>query len=371
MSYSLTTLWHERQRFLPAVMAVAFSALLLTLQTGMLVGTLAFVSVPVDHAAADVWVGSPDLDTVEAGQPIPWRWASRLNLPEVERFEAYQRGHAEWHKPAGGSLMCMVIGSQLHDGALGAVHHLTPELRVRLREPGAVVVDAAELPQFGLTKGVGESVELGGRRARVVGLVRGLKGMTVPYVFCSLETARRLLHTPEGKVTYLLARCHNAADAPAVARTLRRYGNLSAFTKEDLSDRSRRHWLFKTGAGVVLGVTTSLGLLVGAVITSQTLYGATVASLREYAVLRAMGIPRWRMNAAVLIQSFWVGLGGLALAAPLTYGLGQVAAACGAKVLLGAWLLGAAAALSLGTALASGLVALRSLRLAEPAALLR
>jgi putative ABC transport system permease protein len=367
----LTTLWHERQRYLPAVIAVAFSALLLTLQTGLLVGTFAFMSVPVDHAAADVWVGSPDLDTVEAGQLIPWRWASRLNLPAVERVEAYQCGHAEWHKPAGGSLMCMVIGSQLHDGALGAVSHLTPELRARLREPGAVVVDAAELPQFGLTTGMGESVELGGQRARVVGLVGGLKGMTVPYVFCSLETARRLLHTPEGKVTYLLARCHNAADAPAVARTLRRYGNLSAFTKEELSDQTRRHWLFKTGAGVVLAVTTALGLLVGAVITSQTLYGATVASLREFAVLRAMGIPRWRMSAAVLIQSFGVGVGGLALAAPLTYGLAQVAGACGAKVLLGAWLLGAASALTLGTALASGLVALRSLRLAEPAALLR
>ena len=29
MSYSLATLWHERQRFLPGVLAVAFSALLI------------------------------------------------------------------------------------------------------------------------------------------------------------------------------------------------------------------------------------------------------------------------------------------------------------------------------------------------------
>jgi putative ABC transport system permease protein len=371
MSYSLLTLWNERPRYLPAVMAVAFSALLLAMQTGLLWGSLAVVSIPVDHAPADIWVGSPDLDSVEVGQPIPQRWAARLSLPEVERFEVYQRGFTEWHRPGGGSLLCMVIGSHLHDRSLGAVRELTPELRARLHEPGSVVVDAADLGQLGLTRGVGECVEVGRQRVRVVGLVRGLKGMTVPYAFCSLETARRLLNIPADQATYLLARCHDPAAAVGVVRTLRRYSNLSAFTKDELSFRSRCFWLFKTGAGVVLGVTTVLGLFVGAVITCQTLYGATVASLREFAVLSALGIPRWRMAAAVLAQSFWVGLAGLLVAAPLTVGCVYLAAVCGAKVLLSVWGVAGAGVITLVTALASGLVALRSLRLVEPALLLR
>ncbi len=45
-------------------------------------------------------------------------------------------------------------------------------------------------------------------------------------------------------------------------------------------------------------------------VTSQTLYAATAASLREYAVLRALGIPRRRMAGMVMAQSLWVGLGG-------------------------------------------------------------
>ena len=68
------------------------------------------------------------------------------------------------------------------------------------------------------------------------------------------------------------------------------------------------HWLTKTKAGIALGYAAALGLLVGAVVTSQTLYAATAASLREYAVLRALGIPRWRMAMAVMAQSFWVGV---------------------------------------------------------------
>src|SRR6516164_6446498 len=52
-SYSLATLWHERQRYLPGVLAVAFSALLIALQCGLLLGLFAITSIPIDHTAAD------------------------------------------------------------------------------------------------------------------------------------------------------------------------------------------------------------------------------------------------------------------------------------------------------------------------------
>src|ERR1700732_3357139 len=98
---------------------------------------------------------------------------------------------------------------------------------------------------------------------------------------------------------------------------MKKYDNVSAFTSEDFSVRSRLHWLTKTKAGIALGLAAALGLLVGAVVTSQTLYAATAASLREYAVLRALGVPRWRMGMAVMSQSFWVGMFGLLAAAPV------------------------------------------------------
>src|SRR5205085_5296055 len=108
-------------------------------------------------------------------------------------------------------------------------------------------------------------------------------------------------------------------------RLRREYSNLSAFTSEDFSFRSRMHWLLKTKAGVALGYAAALGLLVGAVVTSQTLYAATVASLREFAVLRALGIPRWRMAGLVVSQAFWVGVIGICLALPAVHGAAQLA----------------------------------------------
>ena len=58
------------------------------------------------------------------------------------------------------------------------------------------------------------------------------------------------------------------------------------------------------------------------------------ASLREYAVLRALGIPRRRMAGLVMAQSLWVGLAGIALALPLIFALAAGGDDAGARVLL-------------------------------------
>jgi putative ABC transport system permease protein len=72
--YSLKILWHGRNRFLPAVLAVSFSAVLIAVQFGVLLGTLAVTSRPIDHAAAEIWIAIRDVPSIELGHPIPESW---------------------------------------------------------------------------------------------------------------------------------------------------------------------------------------------------------------------------------------------------------------------------------------------------------
>jgi putative ABC transport system permease protein len=373
MSFALSTLWYERQRFLPGVLAVAFSALLIALQCGLLLGLFSITSLPIDETRADVWVGHPEVPSVDLGRPIPANWQSYLSMPEVERVELYVQGFQYWSKPTGGAELCLIIGSRLGNDALGAVRLLSPQYRALLTEPGSVVVDESEFERLGVTR-IGESAEVKGHRVRIVGTVHGYKSLAGPYVFCSLETAQKLLTMTENQTTFILAKCRTPQEARKVAN---RFDSpefrtkLTAFTSPAFSLHSRLHWLTKTKAGIALGCAAALGLLVGAVVTSQTLFAATIASLREYAVLRAMGIPRWRMALSVLAQSFWVGVAGVFLALPTVFLLGALANRLGAKVLLPFELLGFAVGVTMFMALISGLAALRSLRQIEPVALLR
>src|SRR5437870_13509373 len=106
MSYSLATLWYERQRYLPGVLAVAFSCLLIALQCGLLLGLFSITSLPIDYSSADLWVGHPEVPSVDLGRPIPAAWQSYLAVPEVERYEIYMQGFAYWDKPTGGVELC-------------------------------------------------------------------------------------------------------------------------------------------------------------------------------------------------------------------------------------------------------------------------
>jgi putative ABC transport system permease protein len=396
--YTFYILWHERGRFLPGILAVAFSALLITVQSGMLLGLFSIMSIPVDHAsreyksteAADIWIGHPDVLSVDLGQPIPEVWVLRLaKQPELEQVEVTMLGFGNWSKPydqlakwkqdhgleprdssPGRSEACTIIGSRLSDGGAGVVKELQdrPDLRARLSEPGAVVVDESEKERLGLSE-LGDVAAINGHRVRLVGWVKGLKAIGGPFVFCNLETARQLLRVPAGLATFLLGRCRNPADARAVAERLRaEHRDVSVFTSEELSYRTRMHWLTKTRVGIAMGITALLGLIVGAVITSQTLYGATVALRDQFTTLVAMGIPRRRIFGLVLSISFWVGMAGIAVALPVAYILKESIEVFElAKLPLPWWLLLPTGGITLlmALALSSGAFSLRALELSK------
>jgi putative ABC transport system permease protein len=372
MSYSLITIWYESKRFLPGIIAVAFSTVLILFQGGLLVGQFSLTSTPIDCSSADIWVGHPMNLSVDLGRIIPERWLTRVAVqPEVVQVETYIIGMIVVDQRDGHSELCTVVGTSLEDDALGTVRQLTKRLRQLLSEPGAVVADETEMRRLGFVS-IGDVASVIGKRVRLVGVIRGVPSLAAPYLFCSLQTSRLLFYGIERDQTvFILARCRNPRSAPAVARRLRQEYAMSAFTSDEFSTQTRVHWMTATKAGATAVWSAILGLLIGLVITCQTLYAATAASWKEYAVLEALGIPTWRMVAVVLNQSFWVGAAGLVIAAPVTLTLADILSLMEVRTLFPMWLIVPTSGVMLITVLLSGVVALRSLRLVQPAALLR
>ena len=376
MSIALQTLWHERSRYAAGVLAVTFSALLIALQCGLLLGLFKITSIPIDNTTADIWVGSTAVPSVDLGKPIPTSYLSRVQgTPGVTTVEFYIANFANWTKPVGGTELCYILGSHIDYGAAGAATVLTREQLDALTLPDSVIVDESDVKRLGLLDHPDGKAKINGKEVKVVGTVKGLKSLAAPWVFCSLHTARHLLGfmIPPEHVTYLLARCESPERAKQVAAELRaQYGeDMGVYTAPEFSRESRKYWLLRTKAGVAIGYAALLGLFVGAVITAQTLYSATTANAREFAILLALGIPRWRISLLVLVQSFWVGIIGVLVAYPTCLGLKEAAKQVGADVDLRWEVLLATAIVTIGMALVAGLFALRSVRQIEPMTLLR
>lgn len=377
ISLARATLLYEWRRFLPAVMAVTFAGLLVLVQIGLLLGMFGTVSIMVDKSSADVWMGYRNLESVDFGRDIPMLHDARLREhPEVRQVEHMQFSGGDWRTRSGTVLGAFVIGVDTRPGALGMARMLTPGQRALLDEPDAIIVGEADLGK--LETGIGQTAEIAGKRVRVVGVLRDLRAIGSVYVIASLSTARRLLSMQDREVdmaTFALARLADPTRADAVRDALQQPGStvtrFSAWTAEELSTKSQAYWLLESGAGAGSAFASLLGLVVGAVITSQTLYAAIVASIREYATLRALGVPARSLRAVVLEQSTWVGIAGLVLTGVAAAGALWLADTFYVAMRMPAWALAGTAVLVLAIALASGLIALRSLSRAEPATLLR
>lgn len=382
MGYALQTLWHERQRYASGVLAVTFSAVLIALQCGLLLGLFKITSIPLDQTRAgrgegvDIWIGSSGTQSVDLGKPIPESYITRIaGRSGVHMPEFYIANFGNFTKPVGGTELCYLLGSRMDADARAPAEVLTPELRAALTERNTIVVDESDVKRMGLDNPNGKP-KINGKEVRLVGTVKGLKSLAAPWVFCSLDTARHLLGfiLPPDHVTYMVAQVDTPERAQQVVKELREEypDDMCAYATVEFSTQSRLYWLFRTKAGLAIGYAALLGLLVGMVITAQTLYSATAASAKEFAILLALGIPRWRIMVMVLTQSFWVGVIGIAIAYPVCLGLKELAGSINnTDVDLRAEIVGGTAAVTMIMALGSGVFALRSVRKIQPMDLLR
>ena len=369
------TLIYEWRRFLPAILAIGFAGLLQLLQLALVLGIFGSTSLYITGSSADLWVGYPGTQSVGQGRSIDADVESRILMdPAVVRVEPYIWVDGDWRGTTEtGGVSVFVSGIDPRADGLMFSKAMPAALRERLAEPDAVVVDRSDLQQLGIA--IGQTATINGRQVRVVGVSSGLRALGGVNVLCSLDTARHLDSDAEDiGPTYLVAKLRNPALADAVATRLRgatAFGPYTTWSAEDFATLSVRYWMFDTGAGAGVLFLAGIVFLVGAVITSQTLIAAVNGSVREYATLNALGVGIGALRRVVLEQAFWVGALGLLGASLLGIVLLLVARSQNVPVVLNLPAALGCIVLVMGLAAVSGLAAMRSLRAADPATLLR
>jgi putative ABC transport system permease protein len=148
-------------------------------------------------------------------------------------------------------------------------------------------------------------------------------------------------------------------------------GSYRAWTREELS-RANENALFQESAvGILLGFSVVVGIVIGIAITSQTMRGAIMANIKEFASLRALGVGMGALRVSILELSFWVGIAGLGMTALLVSGVSLLAAKGAVVMAFPPPVVTIVAVFLMAIAIASGLMALGVLKKSQPADLLR
>ena len=373
VSIARSMLLFDWRRYLAAVLAVTFSGLLVIVQLALLLGMFSTVSVVIDRSTADLWIGYRNTQSVDLGRPIAREadaraWAHR----GVERVEPYASAYGDLRREDGVPVSVVINGIDASPESVAFAKLLSADQRTLLREPNSILIDIADTGKLGAR--VGTVVEINGKRARIVGVVEGMRAIGGVNVVASIATARTLAPETANLPTFSLVRLKPGYTADVVATEIAddpRLPRYSVWTANDFSIRSQTYWLLESGAGIGSGFASLLALLVGLVITSQTLSGAILASIKEFAALRALGVSRGSLRAVVIEQAAWVGLAGLTVTALLTAAVAWLGHVGRVAMSFPWWMLFASAAALMGIAMVSGLLALRPLLQTEPASLLR
>ncbi|MCA3256332.1 MAG: ABC transporter permease [Alphaproteobacteria bacterium] len=372
ISIARKTLLHDWKRYLAAIVALAFSGLLMLVQVGLLYGMFGSITVLVDNGSADLWVTSRGAQGLDASAGVPQRYEGRFWMhPDVVDVRPLAYGGGDWRK---GDVRkpVMLYGLDLRPGALAAPKGLSDGLVAALAEPGAVIVDRSDLAGLGVE--VGDSAEINRQRVRIVGAVSGYRGMLAANVFASAATLRQLGAAPAGDPPFYMIRLRPDADTRTVARDLQPRDGAAAYSvwrAADLSKATHAEWMAGSGSGAAFAFSAVIALIIGAGVTSQTLRGATLASLREFAALRALGIGIGRLRRVLLEQALWTGAMGLAASAAMLGVVALVCAAAGVPIAFPPSVVAAVAACLMAIALLSGVASLGVLYRSQPADLLR
>jgi len=398
MSLALATLLYEWRRYMAAVVALAFSGLLILAQVGIFVGIGKGFTAQIDRARADIMVLGPGAKALFGGpsglprRMIPLVYShpevtqvapldgsggrfQNILSPEQQAKEEARAKNKGKGKPGGSARKSEFVNVTVIDAIPGYVTvptDYTQSMIEALRRPYAIAVDETALKRLGVKKG--DRALYNGKTVYVAVVTKGYPNIIQPTLVMSRDTLRMLGEADTGqRVGPLMVEIQDPARAEIVAAQLNKKGDgkFRAWTRQELADANSGAMLDDQIIGIILGFSAFLGLLIGVIITWQTLRGAIMANIKEFASLRALGVSMGDLRNIVMELSFWVGIVGVLAAGLLTWLVSLIATTSGVPMYFPPTLIGIVAVFLVVIAMLSGFLSLGILKNSQPADLLR
>ena len=390
MSLALSTLLYEWRRYMAAVMALALSGLLVLAMTGVFIGIGKGFTATIERSSADIIIMQPGAKSLMGGPSgVPRRFIPlAYNHPDVVEVQPLDGAGGSFQsikdidptmsqadRAKQGAPRQQFVQASIIDTTPGAVTIPTDysqDLIDALRQPYTVAIDETALKPLGVK--LGDKAMYNGQTVTVVAVLRGYPNMMQSNIVMSRDTLRMLGQADTGpRVGPLMIKLRDPARAQIVAGQLNQMGDgkWKAWTRQELADANAGAMFEEGILVIIIGGCVVLGIIIGVAITWQTLQGAILANIKEFASLRALGVGMGSLNRIVMELSFWVGIVGVMAAIGLTYLVSLLAMANAVIIALPPVLLIVVGGGLVIIAMVSGLLSMGVLKKSQPADLLR
>ncbi len=290
-----------------AIVGVAMAILLMLALRAIFAGMEGRLTAYIDGTHADVVVAQQGVTTMHMTQSALPRSAvaAARATPGVAQAEPIIYRAAFLEGATGRrSLVAAVAG-----GPLPAV--------VAGRAPGdsEIAIDRAAADTLGAA--VGSTVRIFGTPLTVSGEVEGTAAISGSFAFLSAATLERILHLRDA-VSYLLVRGDGRVSPTALATRLNARIPGATATTRPVFAASERRVVSNMTTGLVRAMTL-IALVIGVAVAGLVAYGQALSQLRDYGVLRAIGISASRATALAVSQVAAIVAGGIAIALALLW----------------------------------------------------
>lgn len=302
----------NKPRLVVTVIGVATAFFLAAAQVGLLCGWVNTVSAILINADADIWVMAQQTPAFDYGTSISRNniYLAR-NVEGVTWAEGMFMAWNVWQRDDGRRISIELVG--LDDSSVGGPWKMLEGDVETVHLPDTVIVDEISSEALGVDS-IGSSFEMNGERAIIGGISQGVRTFTAsPWIFTSIKSALNYdKRYRSDEITYVVARCDpNISPSIVRDRMIHDIPSVEILTSQQFIIRTVKYWMLETGVGITVVFTAVLGLAVGAIITSQTLFAITQDHLPNYATLLAIGFSRKTILLVVLMQSMTLATGGI------------------------------------------------------------
>jgi putative ABC transport system permease protein len=367
----------DRAKYLGLIFAIAFSTFLLENQTSIFASIMRRTASQIeDVTEADVWVMDPATKYFDETKALKDTDLLRVRgVTGTDYAVRLFKSQPVARTPSGNFQAAIVLG--LDDATLiGSPRKILLGSWERLREPNSVVLDRAGYILLfpGETLEVGRTMEINDHLVRIVGISDASAPFaSFPIIHARYTEARNFVGRERSQMSFILARPQAGVTPKELTRRIHAATGLKARTRDEFRWDCINYYLANTGIPVNFGITISIALLIGLVVTGQTFYLFTLESLKQFGVLKAIGITNSRLIGMILLQAFNVGFIGYALGTGMAAGFFEVTLnklATRGIVLMWENVVGVGV-LMFAVVIAASLLSIRRVLVLEPAAVFR